>query len=97
MRRRLFPVLGAALACACASYDRGPLAAASTVPLPLRMTVVERDVEGRACGDVFKPQFNLATQAALETAPGANALVNVSYRFERFCMVVQGTAVRLSE
>ena len=85
--------LGAALG--CATYSRGRIGAVSTEELPLHMTVVSLDVTGRACGDVFQERFGPALRDALAKAPGATALVNVSYRFERLCMVMRGTAVRV--
>ncbi|UCE86649.1 MAG: hypothetical protein JSU66_02615 [Deltaproteobacteria bacterium] len=87
-------LLCAVFAGGCASYDRGALAAASTAKIAIPMTVVEETVEGRSC-EPMEPQFNLASQRALAAAPGANALIDVSYHFERFCMIVRGTAVRV--
>lgn len=82
-------------AAGCATYQRGELAAASVMEIPLEMTVLREQVEGRACGDWLKPRYTLALDDALRQAPDANALVNVTYHFEAFCMVVRGTAVRV--
>jgi hypothetical protein len=95
MRRfRGLALLAALLGAGCATYERGTLAAASTAEVPIPMVVIEEAVEGRSC-EMMGPQFNLASAQALAKAPGANALVHVSYHFERFCMVVRGTAVRI--
>lgn len=87
-------LLTAVLAAGCATYERGTLAAVSTAEVPLQMIVIEEAVEGRSC-DMLKPQFNLASAQALAKAPDANALIHVSYHFERFCMIVRGTAVHI--
>jgi hypothetical protein len=79
----------------CVTYDRGTLAAASTTTLSIPMTVVEEAVRGKACRDLWQNGFQLAVDDALKQAPGANALTHVTYSFERFCIVVQGTAVRI--
>ena len=96
--RPLLPplVLVAALCAGCVTVDRGWLAAASTTIVPIPMTVLEEQVEGRSCGEPFAPErFKLAIDDALAQAPGANALVDVSYGFERLCMTVRGTAVHI--
>ncbi len=95
--RVLLPLaLVAAICAGCATVDRGWLAAASTTIVPIQMTVLEERVEGRSCGEPFAAErFKLAIDDALAKAPGANALVDVSYGFERLCMTVRGTAVRI--
>ncbi len=96
--RPLLPalVLVALLCAGCVTVDRGWLAAASTTIVPIPMTVLEEQVEGRSCGEPFAPErFKLAIDDALAKAPGANALVDVRYGFERLCMTVHGTAVHI--
>ena len=88
-------VIAALASTACVTYDRGSLAAVSTAPLPMETTVVAENVVGKACREIFDAPVALAIEDALRKAPGANALVDVSYRYERFCMVVRGTAVRV--
>ena len=89
-------VLVAAFCAGCVTVDRGWLAAASTTIVPIAMTVLEEQVEGRSCGEPFAAErFKLAIEDALAKAPGANALVDVSYGFERLCMTVRATAVRI--
>jgi len=80
---------------ACVTYDRGTLAAVSTASLSMETTVVAENVVGKSCREVFDAPIASAIEDALRNAPGANALVDVSYRYERFCMVVRGTAVRV--
>jgi hypothetical protein len=77
----------------CATYERGPLAAAAVEPLPLETHVVQQEVEGRACD--LDSRYDRALELALAQAPGANGLIHVRYAFERFCLVVRGTAVRV--
>lgn len=81
----------------CVTYDRGVLAAVSTVELPLEMTVVQERTEGRICRDLLQGGFRRALDLAVRLAPTANALVDASYHFEQLCLVVRGTAVRLPE
>jgi hypothetical protein len=95
VRAAAIVALAGTLATGCVTYERGTIAvAAATVP-PLETTVVAEAVEGRACGDFFAARYELAVEDALERAEGANALANVTYRFEQLCIVVRGTAVRL--
>jgi hypothetical protein len=89
----LLALLGSSTA--CVTYERGRLEAASTRELPLALTVVQETAQGRSCGDWFKHRFKLAIDAALQAAPGANALADVSYHFEGLCVVVRGRAVRV--
>ena len=79
----------------CVTYDRGSLAAVSTVKLPVEMHEVAESVEGRACGELFREPVRTAIDDALRSVPEANALVDVSYRMEQLCMVVRGRAVRV--
>lgn len=95
--KRILLLIGFALTglSACVTYDRGTLAAASTATLSIPTTVVEEAVRGKACRNLWQNGFQLAVDAALKRAPGANALTHVTYSFEHFCIVVQGTAVRI--
>jgi len=86
---------GAALLAGCVTYKSGSLAAVSTQTLPLPMTFVAEEVEGRSCVDETESGFRLAIDDAVRKAPGANALVDASIYFERLCLVVRGKAVRV--
>lgn len=88
-------LLAAACCLACASYPRGTFSAAAVQPLPLPLQVVAEGVEGRACG-VPESGYDRALENALALAPGADALTDVSWSFERLCVVVRGTAVRIA-
>ena len=81
----------------CLTYHRGDFAAISTKAVPSKMEIVDAHAEGKSCKTNRNPRFQLAVDDALEKVPRANALVNVSYRLERFCIVVSGTAVRIIE
>ena len=59
------------------------------------MTTLAEEVEGRACGSLFDAPFRRAVDNAIASASGANALTDVTYRVEKLCMVVRGTAVRI--
>ena len=88
--------LAACLAAAgCVTMESGSLAAVSTETLPLPMTFVAEQVEGRSCVDQPETGFRLAIDDAVRKAPGANALVDASIYFERLCLVVRGKAVRV--
>jgi hypothetical protein len=87
-------LLAAAWCLACASYPRGTFTAAALEPLPLALEVVAERVEGRACG-VPESGYDRALEHALSLAPGADALADVSWSFERFCIIVRGKAVRV--
>jgi hypothetical protein len=97
-------VLGlCALACASPATKEG-FAAASTRTLSPPMTVIAKNVEGRACGDedrATRTSFVEAVADALRQAPGANALVNARFELpgagDLFScrMLVRGTAVRI--
>jgi hypothetical protein len=78
----------------CVTYDRGRLAAVSTTMVPIEMTVIAENVEGRACGDMLTDPFKRAIDDAVLKSPGSNALIDVTYHFERLCMIVRGTAIR---
>lgn len=86
-------LLGAA-ATGCVTIDRGHFAALSTVPIPGTPTVVAANAEGRACGSVFQDPLRRAIDDALKKSPGANALMDATYRFEDLCVVVRGRAVK---
>lgn len=88
-------LLAAACSLACASYPRGSFSAAAVEPLPLALEVVAERVEGRACG-VPESGYDRALEHALSLAPGADALADASWSFERFCVVVRGKAVRVA-
>ncbi len=98
MRRGVVGLLGLALfAAGCATYDRGRFGAVSTEAMALPMHVVQQDAEGRSCAAMLAPRDELAVRDALETAGDANALMNATYTFERLCVVVRGTAVRIGD
>ena len=92
---RLLLAISAAWSAGCVTYDRGDLAAVSTAIVPIEMTILEKEVEGRACGVVFQDPLKRAIDDAVQKTPGANALVDVSYHFEQLCVVVRATAVRV--
>lgn len=79
----------------CITYQRGTLAVAAAEPPPLYMQNVADHVEGRSCGQWVERQYEAAVNDALAKAPGANALIDARYRFERLCIVVEGRAVRI--
>ena len=102
MRRRRRLALRAAVAllaalavAGCVTIQSGSLAAVSTETLPLPMTFVAEQVEGRSCVDAIETGFRLAIDDAVRKVPGANALVDVTLGFERLCIVVRGKAVRV--
>lgn len=88
-------VLVSSGALACVTYPAGELAAVSTAELHLDVRVVSENVEGRACQNVMQERFKRALDDALAKAPGATALVDVTYGLERFCAVARGTAVEI--
>ena len=79
----------------CVTYESGSLAAVSAQTLPLPMTFVAEQVEGRSCASEAESGFRLAIDDAVRKAPGANALVDAAIYFERLCLVVRGKAVRV--
>ena len=92
----LFAVLAASGALACVTYPAGELAAVSTTEqLPLEVRVVGEAVEGRACQQLQRDRFKQALDDALGKAPGATALMDVTYTLESFCAVVRGKAVEI--
>ena len=99
MRGKLVAGAGILLLSGCVTYPRGNMAAVSTELLPIGLRVVTPEVEGRSCGaarfDFLRDAFAEALDAALDSAPGANGLLDVSYRVENLCLVVRGTAVRV--
>lgn len=93
--RALVALLLLALASGCATYNRGELAAASTLKIAgLEGEPVAGDVEGRACGDWPVHRLEDAIDDALKKAPGADALDDASFYFADFCLVVRGTPIR---
>ena len=78
---------------ACATYHRGDFAAMAPDAAPTRTTL--QPVEARACSEVLVQRFERAVEEALSRAPGANALIDASFSFERFCLVVRGEAARI--
>ena len=92
---RLLLVITAVSSAGCVTYDRGTLAAVSTTVVPIEITAVSENVEGRACGDLLEDPFTRAIDDAVQNSPGADALVDVTVHFERLCMIVRGTAIRL--
>lgn len=88
-------MLALASAPACVTYPAGELAAVSTSELSLEGRVVAEEVEGRACRNLLQERFERALDDAFAKAPGATALVDVTYSLERFCAVVRGRAVEL--
>ncbi len=94
--RALLVGLAGSGAIACVTYPAGELAAVSTTEqLPLAHDVVAEQVEGRACQQIQRERFKQALDDALGKAPGANALVDVTYTLENFCAVARGRAVRI--
>jgi hypothetical protein len=85
----------AALCAGCVTYQRGTIDAAAPYPPPLDWITVAEQVEGRSCGKWQERQYELAVDDALTKAPGAEALIGARYRFENFCIVVHGRAVRI--
>ena len=88
-------VLALSGALACVTYPAGELAAVSSEELSLETRVVAEEVEGRACGNPLHERFKEALDDALAQAPGATALLDVTYSFERFCAVARGKAVEI--
>jgi hypothetical protein len=86
--------VGLALALACSNVQpRGRVAAVTTRAKDLPMQIVERDAAGKTCR--LPHQLDAAVDAALESAPGANALINVNFRVKAACLEARGTAVRV--
>jgi hypothetical protein len=60
------------------------------------MQVVQPEVEGEYCGRGRDGKgFLTVLDDALRKAPGANALVNASYMYRGFCLLIRGTAVHV--
>ncbi len=95
MRRLAGLALLLLLATGCATYHRGRLAAASSVALPVAMRALGPSVRGVSCGQWSGRRLQAAVEDALRQASGADALVDVSFHFERLCLVVRGTPVQL--
>lgn len=79
----------------CVTYVRGRIDLAAPETPELEMVTVAEHVVGRSCGSWQQRHYEHAADQALLQAPGADALADVRYRFEDFCIVVQGRAVRI--
>ena len=73
--------------------QRGRFTAITTRAKELPMTIVQKEVTGKTCTPPH--QMDAAVNAALGSAPGANALVNVAFRVKGACLEARGTAVRV--
>jgi uncharacterized protein YbjQ (UPF0145 family) len=105
--RRWIPLAaaGLGLVSACAHPPEEGLEAVSTRALELPVTVIAREVEGRACRDLHdegRTREAEAVAAALRNAPGANALMNAEFKVVQIAdnllqclLIVRGTAVRI--
>jgi hypothetical protein len=112
-RRSLAVLILIAATCAlaaCASPRIGEHGVASTKQIPPRFKVILEGVEGRSCSRMAlfiplgstKTSIDAAIEAALEQAPGANALKDASSHqylipallYNEVCWVVKGTAIR---
>ena len=81
------------LAClGCATYPVGSFTAASSQAFPGRFAILDEAARGRACG--MERRFERAVADAIQATPGANALLDASFHFERLCVSVTGRAVR---
>lgn len=80
---------------ACVTYPRGTLAVASHVMPALESELLAEGVEGRDCDEWLDRRQSEAVEEAIAQAPGANALVNATFTFQNFCLVVRGDAVRI--
>ena len=87
----------ALLGAGCVSYDSGLLAAVSVETLPLQTSVVSESVSGRSCAPLGEERLSQAIDDAVRKAPGATALVDAAFTFERLCLVVRGKAVRIEK
>ena len=88
-------MLSALAASGCVTYNRGVLLGASTIPgMADEGTLIAHQVEGRACGGLPVHRLEDAIENALDLAPGADALTDVSFYFEQLCLVVRGRAIR---
>jgi hypothetical protein len=100
-----FAIACLGLLTACAHPPEEGLSAVSTRALELPVTVIAKDVEGRACRklhDEGRTREAEAVAAALRNAPGANALMNAEFEVVqiadnllRCTLIVRGTAVRI--
>jgi hypothetical protein len=90
-------------ACAPTTYWRGHFDVVSPDAAPQRHRVVSQRVSGRACWskldvatggatDPGKPLLQQAVDAAIASAPGANALAAAEIWLRDDCYVVEGTA-----
>jgi hypothetical protein len=95
MSRLVALLLVSALGAACAHYNMGELSAASSETVPVPMITIREEAKGSACGDLLAQRLETAVEDALRNSPGANALVDASFHFERLCLVVRGRAVQI--
>jgi hypothetical protein len=97
VRRAAASLLGATLLLSggCVTYVRGNIDLAAPETPDIELTTVAESVEGRSCGKWVERQYEHAADQALAQAPGADALADVRYRFEDFCIVVRGRAVKI--
>ncbi len=97
MTRLAAVVLAAALLLSggCVTYVRGTIDLAGPETPPVEMVTLVEHVEGRSCGNWSQRSYEHAAEQALVHAPGADALADVRYRFEDFCIVVHARAVKL--
>jgi len=111
MQRAWILAVALTLTSACIESPVGAFAALSTRPISASFTELSAAASGEACvwqvlGVLFEsatPALLRATRAALYPHPPADALADVSVRFERFttgivnrtCVYVQGRAVRV--
>ena len=87
--------LGALLLAGCVTYERGVLVAAADDVPALDTELLAEDARGRSCGPFEEAGIVRAVEDALSRTPGANALIDVRYGFDRFCITVRGRAVRV--
>ena len=95
MSRAVLLVALALSASACVTYPRGTLGMASLVMPTLETELIAEGVEGRDCDEWLDRRQSEAVEEAIASAPGANALVNATFTFQNFCLVVRGDAVRI--
>jgi hypothetical protein len=110
MIRRPLVAMIACLACAGCTTRIGDLTIVTPKNLPQQFDVVQKDVEGKECLSQIliiplgttNPTIDGAIDAALEKAPGADALVDASVYadmiftlfFNQSCVRIKGDAIR---
>jgi len=93
-RTCLIPCLLALTVVGCTNVQpRGRFTAITTRAKALPMSIVQEEATGKTC--IAPHQMDAAVNAALASAPGANALVNVDFRVKGACLEARGTAVRV--